>query len=171
MIKQTYLKKIEYWEIPVEWKIMGRISVPKFEATTAEEALEVGKSMLETCQIPENDEFLEKSVKINEGLFIMQESMFENTGCKKAVYKNGEEFWKDLLYNYGEREALVKASHYLETPLPNSNPNSADFLKESQFRRELLFAIFGMSSLVGEEKATESRAHIYGHFTLIEEEK
>lgn len=170
MIKTDILKKIEYWEIPVEWKIRGDINVPKFEATTAKEALEVAKSMLETCQLPENDEFMEKSVEINEDLFMLQESITENSAYKKAVYRNGEEFWKDLLYNYGEREALVKASHYLETPLPNSNPDSADYLKESQFRRELLFAIFGMSS-PEEEKTAGSRAHIYGHYTLKEEEK
>ena len=96
MIKTDILKKIEYWEIPVEWKIRGDINVPKFEATTAKEALEVAKSMLETCQLPENDEFMEKSVEINEDLFMLQESITENSAYKKAVYRNGASVFIDI---------------------------------------------------------------------------
>lgn len=51
------------------------------------------------------------------------------------MYKNGHEFFDDLVKTYGKEEGMNKAKRYLEIPL--SHLKEADRVSEIAFRNEL----------------------------------
>lgn len=59
------LQKIECWKVPVVWEMMGYLKIPKSEAPTEKEALEMAEKMIDSCELPDDGEYLDDSMEID----------------------------------------------------------------------------------------------------------